>query len=149
MRQSLSENPGTRRIESSSGRTAALLAVALSVVLAVVAIVDQAGGRSLIEHATANYAPYGKQPTAAALYGLVYGVAVIDALLWLLIAGIARTRAAAGVAVLALLITAALAVLLLVSSEYGFRIFTPLWGILALLPAAAGILATAKLFRRS
>ena len=138
MRQSLSEQ---QAIPRTRNRQAALLAVVLSVLLAVVAIVDQAGGRTLIEHATTAYAPYGKQPTAGALYGLVYGVAVIDALLWLLVAGIARSRAAAAVAVVAVLISAGLAVLLLATSEYGFRVFPPLWGILALLPAAAGVLA--------
>jgi hypothetical protein len=49
----------------------ALLAVALSAVLAVVAIVDQAGGRSLADHVTVMYAPYGKRPDPDLLYGLV------------------------------------------------------------------------------
>jgi len=41
-----------------------------------------------------------------------------------------------------------LALLLLVSTEYGAQIFPPLWGILAVLPPAAGILAVVLLFRR-
>ena len=45
-------------------------------------------------------------------------------------------------------ITAALALLLLVSTEYGAQIFPPLSGILAVLPPAAGILAVVLLFRR-
>jgi hypothetical protein len=35
-----------------------------------------------------------------------------------------------------------------VSTEYGALIFPPLWGILAMLPAAAGILAVVLLRRR-
>ena len=45
-------------------------------------------------------------------------------------------------------ITAALALLLLVSTEYGAQIFPPLWGILAILPAAAGALGVVLLRRR-
>ncbi|HEY9335172.1 MAG TPA: hypothetical protein VIQ79_12145, partial [Kribbella sp.] len=71
MRQSLSE-----------GRTA-LLAVGLSLVLAVVAIVDQSGGRSLFDHAASVYAPYGKTITSGTVYGVVYAVAVVNALIWL------------------------------------------------------------------
>jgi hypothetical protein len=141
MRQSLSENP--------KGSRTALIAVGLSVVLAAAAIIDQAGGQSLIDHATAVYTPYGKQVSAGPLYGLVYGVAVVDALLWLLVTGVARSHrlAAAVIAVVAILLTAGLAVLLLTSSEYGARIFPPLWGVLALLPVAAGVVATALLLR--
>jgi hypothetical protein len=52
-------------------------------------------------------------------------------------------------AVVVTLASASLAVLLLVSSEYDARIFPPLWGALATLPAVAGILATALLFQRN
>ena len=45
-------------------------------------------------------------------------------------------------------ITAALALLLFVVSEYGTQIFPPLWGILAILPAVAGALAGVMLRRR-
>jgi hypothetical protein len=45
-------------------------------------------------------------------------------------------------------ITAALAVLLLASTEYGAQIFPPVWGILALLPPAAGVVASVLLLRR-
>ena len=65
-------------------------------------------------------------------------------------AGLARSRRliAAGLGVLAVLLTATLGVLLLVSSEYGVHPFTPLWGVLALLPAVAGAVAVAQLFRQ-
>ena len=42
----------------------------------------------------------------------------------------------------------AAALLLLASTEYGAQIFPPLWGILALLPPAAGALAVVLLRRR-
>jgi hypothetical protein len=45
-------------------------------------------------------------------------------------------------------ITATLALLLLGASEYGAQIFPPLWGILAILPAAAGAFAVVLLRRR-
>jgi hypothetical protein len=138
MRQSLSER-------------AIVAAVALSVVLVVAAVVDQVGGRTLVEHATAMYASHGKQPSSGLLYGLLYTVAVLGALLWLVVLRPARNRrrSAPVLAVVMTVLTAALALLLLVSAEYGATIYPPLWGILALLPAVAGVVASASLFRRS
>jgi hypothetical protein len=126
------------------------LAVALSAVLGVAAIIDQAGGRSLADHATAIYAPYGRQPDPNLLYGLLYAAAAIGVLLWLLVlrAVQSRGRSALVLAVVVTTVTAALGLLLLVSTEYGALIFPPLWGILAMLPAAAGILAVVLLRRR-
>ncbi|MGZ0151663.1 hypothetical protein ACXJJ3_31720 [Kribbella sp. WER1] len=138
MRQSLSE------------KRTALIAVGLSVLIAAIAIVDQTGGRSLFEHASSGYAAYGKHVSAGTLYGMLYGVAVVDALLWLLVAGLARTHRliAGGVGVLVVLLTASLGITLLAASEYGVHPYPPLWGLLALLPAVAGAVATALLFRR-
>jgi hypothetical protein len=157
MRQSLSENRPTypQRPESPArnwpaAARAAYLAVALSAVLAVVAIVDQAGGRSLADHVTALYAPYGKRPDPGLLYGLVYTVAAVGALLWLPVARAVRSRRrpAMVLAVVVTTVTAALGLLLLRAREYGAQIFPPLWGILALLPAAAGVFAVVLLRRR-
>ncbi|MFB9836431.1 hypothetical protein [Actinoallomurus acaciae] len=147
MRQSLSKNSGGGR---SAGR-AVVVAIALSLVLAVAAIIDQTGGHSLTDHTDAVYRSSGKQPSAALLYGLVYTVAVIDAVLWLLVLGVARSHRlpASALAVTVIVITAGLALLLLASSEYDARIFPPLWGTLAILPAVAGILATVFLLRRA
>ena len=154
MRQSLSENRGTYyhppEPTTRSWRGAALavyLAIALSAVLVVVAIIDQTGGRSLADHVAAMYAPYGKRPDPSLLYGLVYTVAAVGALLWLLVlrAVQSRGRSAPILAVVVTTVTAALALLLFVSREYGAPIFPPLWGILAILPAAAGILAAVLL----
>src|SRR4029450_13868526 len=77
MRQSLSENRGsyyrppepTTRSWRGAAR-AVLLAIVLSAVLVVAAIIDQTGGRSLAEHAAAIYAPYGKRPDPSLLYRL-------------------------------------------------------------------------------
>ena len=157
MRQSLSENrrtysqppePTTRNWPAAA--RAVYLAVALSAVLAVAAIIDQAGGRSLADHAAAMYAPYGKRPDPNLLYGLVYTVAAVGALLWLPVIRAARSRrrSAPILAAVVTTITAALALLLLASSEYGTQIFPPLWGILALLPPAAGAFAVVLLRRR-
>jgi peptidoglycan/LPS O-acetylase OafA/YrhL len=158
MRQSLSENrstythppePTTRNWRAAA--RAVLLAIVLSAVLVVVAIIDQTGGRSLADHVTTMYAPYGKRPDPSLLYGLVYAVAAIGALLWLLVLRVvqSRGRSAPILTVVVTTVTAALALLLLASSEYGAQIFPPLWGILAVLPPAAGILATVLLRRRS
>ena len=116
----------------------------------VVAIIDQTGGRSLADHATAMYAPYGKRPDPNLLYGLVYTVAAVGALLWLPVIRVVRSRrrSAPVLAVVVTTITAALALLLLVSSEYGAQIFPPLWGILAFLPPAAGAFAVVLLRRQ-
>jgi hypothetical protein len=72
-------------------------------------------------------------------------------MLWLIVLGVARShrRAAAILAAIATAVSAGLAAALLTASEYGDQLFPPLWGLLALLPAAAGVLATAALFRRS
>ena len=126
------------------------LAVALSAVLVVAAIIDQADGRSLADHVAALYAPYGKQPDPNLLYGLVYTVAAVGALLWLLAIRSVRSRrrSAPVLTVVVTTITAGLALLLLVTTEYGAQIFPPLWGVLAMLPPAAGILAAVLLRRR-
>jgi hypothetical protein len=136
MRQSLSE------------KRTALLAVGLSLVLAVVAIADQSGGRSLFDHAASVYAPYGKTVTSGTVYGLVYGVAVFNVLIWLLVVALARTPRpiAIGAAALAVLLTLTAGLLLLFVTEYGVHPFPPLWGLLALLPVLAGGFL---LFRRS
>ena len=124
-------------------------AVVLSVVLAVAAIVDQAGGRSLAEHASAMYEPYGKDPNAGLLYGLVYAIAIVDLVLFLLVLRGARqgTRTAGIVAVVAMLLTGSLALTLLLASEYGQRMYPSQWGLLALLPPVAGGLSAVQLLR--
>ena len=152
MRESLSLSaspiPTIRARRGAVG--AAMSSVLFSAVLLVAAVVDQAGGQSLVDHAAAVYAPYGKEADPNLLYGLVYTVAVVDVLLSLLVFRAARAhrRSAPILAVTTVVVTAALAVLLLATTEYGAQIFPPVWGVLALLPAAAGVVTSALLLRR-
>ena len=155
MRQSLSVRPDVdqwapepRGRRGAAGAVTA--AVVLSAALAGAAVIDQTGGQSLTDHATALYAPYGTQPDPSLLYGLLYGVAAVGAVLWLLVLRAVRSgrRSARVLAVVVAATTAALAVLLLVSAEYGEQIFPPVWGVLAMLPAVAGLGAAALLRRR-
>src|SRR6266702_1902922 len=44
------------------------------------------------DHAAAMYAPYGKRPDPSLLYGLVYTVAAVGALLWLLVLRAVQSR---------------------------------------------------------
>ena len=152
MRESLSlSSPPVATLRDRRGAAgAAMSSVLLSAVLLVAAVVDQAGGQSLVDHATAVYAPYGKEPDPNLLYGLVYTVAAVDALLSLLVFRAVRAHrlSAPILAVTTVVVTAALAVLLLATTEYGAQIFPPVWGVLALLPAAAGVVTSALLLRR-
>ncbi|GAA1588687.1 hypothetical protein GCM10009804_50990 [Kribbella hippodromi] len=135
--------------KSLSEKTTPLIAAVLSLTLAAAAIADQSGSQSLYKHATAIYAPYGKTITSATIYGLMYGVAIFNTLLWLLVLALARTPRliATTTAALAVALTATTALTLLLVTEYGAHPFPPLWGILALLPTAAGAYAVAKLAR--
>lgn len=138
----------TRSRRGAAG--AAMASVVLSAVLLVAAVIDQAGGQSLVDHAAAVYAPYGKQADPNLLYGLVYTVGVLGILLWLVVFRAARAhrRSAPVLAVTTVVVTAALAVLLLATTEYGAQVFPPVWGILALLPPAVGVATSVLLLRR-
>ncbi|HEY7102272.1 MAG TPA: hypothetical protein VH573_11595 [Mycobacteriales bacterium] len=140
--------PTTRGRHGAAG--AAMSSVLLSAVLLVAAVVDQAGGQSLVDHAAAVYAPHGKDADPNLLYGLVYTVAVVDAVLSLLVfrAARARWRSASVLAVTTVVATGALAALLLATTEYGAQIFPAVWGVLALLPPAAGVVTSTLLLRR-
>lgn len=146
MRKSLSESS-----ETAPATRAVWLAAGLSAVLAVAAMIDQLSVHSLTDHTTAMYAPYGKQPAPGLVYGLVYTVAAVGALLWLPVIRMVRShsRLAPMLAIVVIAVTAVLAALLLVSTEYGAQVFPPLWGTLAMLPPAVGVLAVVLLFRRS
>jgi hypothetical protein len=125
-------------------------ALVLSAVLAIAALVDQVGTRGLAEHAVARYASYGIHPDPTVLYGAVYAVAVVDAVLWLLVLRAVRSgrRSALVLAGVVTTTTAAVAALVVDATEYGQPIFPPLWGVLAALPPAAGVAAVALLLRR-
>jgi hypothetical protein len=125
--------------------TFVLTALGLSLLLSVVALADQLGARSLVDHADAVYAPHGKDPSAGLLYGTLHLVAGLGAVLWFLAL---RSLWAGGRWARALVVTAAvvavlLALVLLTSREYDEQIWPLRWGVLALLPALAGLPAVA------
>ncbi|MGW0231544.1 hypothetical protein ACWDWO_24825 [Actinopolymorpha singaporensis] len=88
---------------------------------------------------------------AGLTYGLIYTVAILDAVLWLATLRATRARGVRGpvTAWIVVAVTATLALTLLGASEYGTAIFPPLWGILAALPAVAGIIAVLRMRRRA
>jgi hypothetical protein len=142
MRKSLSDSP-LRVLHDHRAGYAVGAAVALSAALAVAAGVDQAGSSSLADHAAAIYAPHGEHADSGLLYGLVYFVAAIGAALWLAVLRATRAgkRWSALLAGSVVAINATLALTLLASTEYGARIFPPMWGALAALPCLPGIAA--------
>jgi hypothetical protein len=127
-----------------------VLAMAGAVALAAAGLVDQLGPSALGDHAAARYAAHGMDVSAGLLYGLVYTVAALDALLWLLVlrSALAGRRRAAVYAGVVVLVGAGLAATLLGSQEYGETIFPRLWGALALLSPVAGVVALVQLGRR-
>ena len=138
-------------MRQSLSRWLTLAAVASSGVLAAVALADQTGARTLAAHAGAVYGPYGVQPDPGLLYGLVHGVAAVDALLWLAVLATLRSRHRRVPAVVAgavVALTATLAVTLLAATEYGSTVFPLRWGALAALPAVVGAVAVPALLRR-
>ena len=142
MRQSLSEPRTTT--------TLVLLAIALTLALGVAGLTDQLGGRSLMDHASELYAPHGKDAEPGVMYGVLYTVAVLDLALWLLVLRSARAggRWTLLLTAIVTVVGASLAALLLGSKEYGEQIFPTVWGLLALLPPAAGVVLIAQLLRR-
>lgn len=156
MNEAMLERPlGERRNSTDRPRRpaslgTALAAAATSVLLGVVALIDRLNSQSLADHARAVYLPYGEDPGPNVLAGCVGAVAVTGIVLWLLVVhGVRAGRwwavwlAAASVA-----ITATLAVTLLAVTEYGERIFPPVWGGLALLAPLAGVGTVVSLVRR-
>ena len=123
-------------------------AVVLSAVLAVAAIIDQAAIHALRDYTTDMYAPYDVPANPGALYAILYTVAIVGALLWLPAAFGARKKWAPVAAIVATVIAAGLALLVFATAEYGEMLFPPVWGVLALLPALAGVLGVVLLFRR-
>jgi hypothetical protein len=126
-----------------------LAALGLSVALAVAALVDQLGARTLRDHTSDLYASHGKEPGAGLMYGLVYTVAVVGVLLWLGALAVAGRRARSWGAAGAAVVMAALAATMLAASEYGEQVYPPFWGVVTLMSALAGAVGAALLVRRS
>jgi hypothetical protein len=149
MRQSLSEPTPVRRGSRPTIRTL-FVAITLSAALAAVAAIDQFTVQSLSDHAVEMYAPYGERPSNGLLYGLLYAVAGLGVLLWSAVLRTSRSSLFGAVAALAVAaVTAALGLTLLTVTEYGTRLFPLLWGILAVLPSVAGIVAAVLMLRRA
>lgn len=124
-------------------------ALALALVLPVVAMVDQVSTHSLSDHATAMYAPHGVGPRDALLYAPLYLIAGLGTLLWWAVLKAIRSHTrfapAAAAAATATATNATLSLALLIVTEYGTRMFPPVWSVLAALPSAAGIVAVGLL----
>ncbi|GIG68903.1 hypothetical protein [Phytomonospora endophytica] len=157
MRESLSETRGTGAFvpgPTSRSNVPAVFAlgtaIVLSAVLAGAAIVDQASIHGLRDHSEAMYEPYGVPANPGALYGILYTVAVVGALLWIpaILGARKGKRWAAVMSVIAVVITAGLALTVFATAEYGEAVYPPVWGVLALLPALAGVLGAVPLLRR-
>lgn len=149
MRKSLSQTsiPPTTPDTRATGwvRSALWAAAALSALVAAVAAADQAGGQRLISYTENVYASHQISVTVSLVYAIIYAVAVVLAVVWTLTAVLvgSRVRWTAPLTCVALAITGIAGVLLLTSSEYGERVFSPAWGILTLIPSVFGALAVA------
>lgn len=153
MRQSLSEQsteaPPRR---GQSHRLAAVLiwvAVGASVVAFATIVIDQTGARSLYEFSDAAYASHGVTPDATLVYGILYGLFLTITLIWalMLVALKARGWWPSALSAAATLVTGTVAIILLTASEYGEQVFSPVWGVLTLIPTILGIAATIGLVR--
>lgn len=135
MRQSLSERSTTQSLTRAPLVASGLLVLA--------ALVDQLGLGGLADHTAALYAPYGIAAPVGPLFVLVYVVAAVDAVLWwVAMRAVGAGRQAARFLVpVAAVVSAALALLLFSITEYGTTVFPDVWGVLALLPPIAGVLA--------
>jgi len=153
MKQSPSKNSSSHVITSKASGGAAVTAMEAGLVLTLVAlaalIVDQATVHSISDHVAALYGPLGLHPDPNELFGILYATGAIGVLLWLtMIWGVRRHRRwARGAASLVCLAATASALLVLLVSEYGTRIFPTVWGIVGLLPCMVGLLAIVMLWR--
>lgn len=153
MRQSLSKRPvGEDTRGGRTPRSAAIwiwAAAAASLVVLVVAFVDQAGGQRLYAFTEAAYAAHGVTPDPGLVYAILYTVATVITLTWGLMLALSKTRGWWPVihSTAATVITAIAAILLLTAAEYGQQVFSPTWGLLLLAPTALGFAATIRLVR--
>lgn len=153
MRQSLSEqSDATPRRRGQGHRLAAVLiwaAVGASVVTLAIIVIDQTGARGLYEFTEAAYASHGVTPDVTLVYGILYGVAITIALVWVLMLVALKARGwwPSALSVAATLVTGTVAIVLLTASEYGEQVFSPVWGALAVIPTVLGVAATIGLVR--
>lgn len=143
---SLSRTGTTRPSSRARGPLlATALATILTAVLPLAALIDQRGSRSLESYSVSMYETYDVHPDPGLIYGLLYAVAAVAAVVWLLALLVAWSgrRWTATAVITATVLTALQATTLLSVSEYGQRIFPAQWGLLAAIPPLAGIAAAA------
>lgn len=147
-------NAAVSQVEATDTRPAGRwllgVATALAALPALVAFADQVTGRRLEAHANAIYEGHGVDVEPEILYVLVYLAAGLLVVLWGAAAVVARfgRRRAAVTAAAMTVVTVAIALTMVLVTEYGERVLPPVWGVLAALPAVAGAVATVRLARR-
>lgn len=124
-------------------------AAALALLLAVAALIDQLSGRTLAAHTVAMYRGHGVEVDPNLPYVMTYLAAGVLVVLWGAAIGIARLGRlwGLGATVSVTAVNGAVALTLALVTEYGERVFPPLWGVIAALPAIAGVVATVRLAR--
>ena len=153
MRQSLSHRSDKARADR--GRRAAAItiwiALAASALMIAVTVIDQVGAQSLYEFTDRAYAAHDVVPEQSLVYGILYAVNITIALIWAAMLLISKLRGwwAALLSAAATLVTGSIAIALLTVSEYGERVFSPAWGLMAIVPTVLGVAATVLLARRA
>lgn len=121
---------------------AAVLPLMLAFVLLIVGVADQQTVQTLESYSAAMYRAYGVVTEPGSIYTLVYVIAGFLIAFWT-VAGLAvrmNRRWSFGLLIAAIVVNALLALGMLFATEYSEPVFPPLWGLLAALPAAAGII---------
>jgi hypothetical protein len=143
------------RTPATHERTAVLamyVGLVLTVVAAIVPVVDEASTDSLSQHLQDVYAGYGVDvpATSAVLaYLLTIGALGVVAWLWMLWAVRRRRPWARPAATVLFLLASGLALVNLTVQEYGQTILPIRVGLVGLLPCLAGLVAVVLLWRRT
>ena len=133
------------------GATLALrVGLALSLMSAIGLFIDQTTTRSLAQHVSAQYSPYGAVPDPNVLFAYLYATAGLAVAAWLIVLRGVRSRKSwvRLFASMTFLVGATLAVFNLVVTEHGTPIFPVLWSVLGLFPSLAGLVAVILLWTR-
>lgn len=155
MRQSLSKRSDGTAIRAGRGHRAAVIviwaALVASALMVAVTVIDQSGTQGLYGFTDDAYAAHGVVPDRSLVYGILYAVAITITLIWAVMLLVLKMRGwwPTVLSTVATLATGTVAILLLTASEYGERVFSPAWGLMALVPTALGITATILLVREA
>lgn len=128
--------------------TALEIGLLLTVTAVIALIIDQTTVHRLAAHVEDLYAPHDLHPDPNVLFGYLYASGVIGIVLWLTtIWGVKHRRRGVTVgATTVFVVGGSLAIFNVFVSEYGGRIFPPLWSIVGLLPSVAGLAAVILLW---